>query len=130
MTGGQCSQLMNKHACYYQTMSGKCKLSGKACTRWHKGEECDGYVHHAEAVRIRSIEPKLRELVKEAAAECKMVYVENDDPRFTREDLNRMMNCIILQHPSLSSYVDIDATRQGDYLVVVYQGVGRILVND
>lgn len=130
MMPGELADAINKHACYYMALNGVCKLNSLPCVFWYEGDKCSNYVRLEEAVRLRSIEPKLRELVLEAARGAKMVYVENDDERYTDEDLNQMMNCIVLQHPVLSKYISIDATRKGDYLIVVYEGIGAIIVDN
>lgn len=119
----------NAHACYYLSLNGVCKKDGRVCPNWKTGGECGLYINHNESVKVSTIEPHLRSLVLEAAKEHKMIYVETDDFRFTDVDLNNMMNDIVLKHPQLSSYVKIDATRNGDYLVMVYEGVGKVLVN-
>ena len=127
MTGHEWSDAINRHACYYMGLNEKCRKTGKPCPKWHKAEDCDDFIHHAEAVCLNYVEPHLRELLKRAAETGSMVYIENEDDFYTDEMLNDMMYCITLQYPILSKSVDINATRKGDYLIVVYQGVGKIL---
>lgn len=130
MMPGEMADAINKHACHHMALNGVCRRNGHPCIFWYEGDKCSDYVHREDAVRLHAIAPKLRELVLEAAKGAKMVYVENGDKRYSDEDLKQMMNCIVLQRPVLNKYIDIDATRQGDYLIVVYEGIGAVIVDN
>ena len=54
----------------------------------------------------KDIYPPLLELIKESNGE--MLFVDSDDERFSKKELERMMQEILLIHDSLSFVVDIN----------------------
>lgn len=131
MNAAEMTALYNAHGCYYMQFKGLqsgpvCKKDGKPCPHWDVEADC--FIHKDKAVSVNSITPKLRELIREACGN--MLFVENGDPRFSKEDLNEMMNEIILRHPSLMPYIEIDASGNGDYMIAIYEGIGSVLVWD
>ena len=137
----QYTALYDKHACYYMEYgTSRCKKTGKAChmflvtgktaeERNNIADECDAYINHNDAVRISAITPKLRTLINEAREEGKMVFVEHGDPSYTMADLHDIECDIILAHPSLYKYVQVDRTGREDCMITIFEGVGTIIVD-
>lgn len=81
---------------------------------------CDIRVDKDDVVNKSSLSKELRELIEESHG--RMLFIENDNTDYSDETLQHMMDEIILSHPLLSEYIDIDATRTGDALITVYEG--------
>lgn len=122
---GLWAQQIEKRGCHYMNLNHVCKKTGKGCAEWCHGESCDEFKHRDEVVRFRVLDKNLKNLINEAAGN--MLFVENDDTRFTEEDLNRMMDDVVLNHPQLYPYVVIDTSREGDALITIYQGIEKVL---
>lgn len=58
----------------------------------------------------KDIYPPLLELIKESNGE--MLFVDSDDERFSKKELERMMQEILLIHDSLSFVVDCKVIRK------------------
>lgn len=125
LTPGEWTHQINTTGCHYMRLNHTCKITGKGCAQWCHGEECDNFALNGTIVRFSSIDKRLRDLIDEANGH--MLFVENDDSRFSDEDLNRIMNDIVLTHPQLGPYVEIDKSRAGDYLIAIYGGIERVL---
>ena len=67
----------------------------------------------------KDIYPPLLELIKESNGE--MLFVDSDDERFSKKELERMMQEILLIHDSLSFVVDINLDENADYKICIYE---------
>ena len=128
-SGSEYAYLMDKYGCYYRTDAGRCKMNGGACTHWKQGGDCDAFIRKADAVRLRCVEPKLRALLDEAASKRSMVFVERGNSNYSKDDLDKMIYCLLHGYPVLQKYVEFGAD-EGEPLITIYEGVGRILVRD
>jgi len=76
----------------------------------------------------KDIYPPLLELIKESNGE--MLFVGSDDERFSKKELERMMQEILLIHDSLSFVVDINLDENADYKVCIYEDASKLIYND
>ena len=76
----------------------------------------------------KDIYPPLLELIKESNGE--MLFVDSDDERFSKKELERMMQEILLIHDSLSFVVDINLDENADYKVCIYEDASKLIYND
>lgn len=93
----------------------KCKLDNTqfSCTG------CDIKLNRDEIVYKNALSKELRELIEKSQG--KMLFVENDNEDYSEVVLQHMMNEILIFHPVLSDCIDIDATREGDALITIYE---------
>lgn len=124
MTGGEWSQLINKHGCHHQTLSGQCKFTATPCAHWHARENCDDYVPQNGAVRMSNIYPPLRSLIQETGDE--MLFIENDDTRFSKQEFQGILDYVAAS-PVLSRYIEVDLSGKGDYKIAIYPGISRVV---
>ena len=125
MTGSQWAQRINMYGCQHQTLDGKCKYDNLSCPHLHDGEECSGYCSLTGTVDINSLDSNLRTLIKEANGS--MLFIENGDTRFSKEELSCMMDCIAIKYPFLCKYVEIDISGKSDAMITIYEGIGRVV---
>ena len=87
----------------------------------------------------KDIYPPLLELIKERVSKSyklykesngEMLFVDSDDERFSKKELERMMQEILLIHDSLSFVVDINLDENADYKVCIYEDASKLIYND
>ena len=78
--------------------------------------------------QLKDYYPPLLELIKESNGE--MLFVDPDDERFSKKELERMMEEILLIHDSLSFVVDINLDENADYKVCIYEDASKLIYND
>lgn len=78
-------------------------------------------------IHEKDVYPPLLELIKESNGE--MLFVDPDDERFSKKELERMMEEILLIHDSLSFVVDINLDENADYKVCIYEDASKLIYN-
>lgn len=79
-------------------------------------------------IHEKDVYPPLLELIKESNGE--MLFVDPDDERFSKKELERMMEEILLIHDSLSFVVDINLDENADYKVCIYEDASKLIYNN
>ena len=81
-----------------------------------------------DMIHEKDVYPPLLKLIKESNGE--MLFVDSDDERFSKKELERMMEEILLIHDSLSFVVDINLDENADYKICIYEDALKLIYND
>lgn len=98
------------------------KKDGKKCLQWHIKQDSSGTAATCSRYRV---DPNIRYLAREAGGED--LYIEHGDNPFSDAELDSMLCNITIHHPELAPYVRINKGGEGDFCIIVYEGIAKVL---
>lgn len=100
-----------------------CKRDG--CKRNCTDGDYSCRLRKEDAVHIAEVPRKLRELILDS--EGHMLFVEQDDTRFSDEDLHEFDLFVMVERPSMDKAIVVDTNRIGDALITIYPDAMRLM---